>query len=174
MLTKDQICPYSREYQKYKNMDCRKLENFWECEGYIDFELESSGKHDDIIKFVIEELSKIDKTKKKSKKSFEKCPYKLNCYLIFEKPCNNRRLSNDCHISECEDCELNIHDYGKYCETVEYGKCESFEVISILKEGYESIGVHSTEDLKEHFGEENYEWLGGYIRCAFMEPEDII
>ncbi|GAH16725.1 unnamed protein product [marine sediment metagenome] len=90
---------------------------------------------------------------------FEKCPYNLNCYLIFEKPCNNRRLSNDCHIFECEDCELNIHDYGKYCETVEYEKCRSFEVISTLKDGYESIGVHSTKDLKEHFGEENYQLI---------------
>ena len=66
MLTEDQICPYSRECQKYKNMDCRKLENFWECEDYIDFELESSGTLDDIIKDIIEELSKVDKTKKKS------------------------------------------------------------------------------------------------------------
>ena len=83
-------------------------------------------------------------------------------------------LKHDIEPFDCEDCDLKFPDYGVYCDTNKYEKCESYDVISVLKESYESNGVHNTKDLKEHFGEENYEWLGAYIRCAFMEPEDII
>ncbi len=167
MLSEGQICLYIRECPKYRNRECYKLKRFRECGNYADFESVSLGIQDITIDYIIENLSKIDKIEKKSEKTFEKCPY--NCFLIFKIPCNNSRLNNECHIFECEDCHLNIPDYGMYCETVEYKKCRSYEPITTIKEGYESIGVHSTEDLKKHFGEENYEWLGGYIRCAFME-----
>ncbi len=167
MLSEGQICLYIKECPKYRNRDCNKLKRFWKCGDYVDFESESFGTHDKIIEYTIEKLYKVDEIEKKTEKTFEKCPY--NCSEWFENPCIITRLSNECHMFECEDCDLNIPDYGMYCETVEYKKCTSYVDITTLKEAYESIGVHSAEDLKERFGEENYERLGGYIRCAFME-----
>ncbi len=161
MFSEGQICLYRRKCPKYRNRDCGKLERFWKCGDYTDFESESSGKNDMIIKYIIEKLSKVDEIEE------EKCPY--NCFLIFEKPCIKSRLNNLCRLFECEDCDLNTPDYGIYCETVDYKKCTSYVDITTLKEAYVSMGVYNTEDLKEYFGEENYEWLGGYIRCAFME-----
>ena len=60
-----------------------------------------------------------------------------------------------------------------YCKTGEYKKCETYENLTVIKEAYESMGINSTKDLKEEYGEENFEWLGGFIRCAFLEPENI-
>ncbi len=167
MLSEGQICLYVKKCPQYRNRDCSKLERFWECGDYADFKSESSENPDKIINYIVEKLSKIDEFEKKSEKIFEKCPY--NCSLIFENPCIITRLSNECNMFECEDCHLYIPDYGMYCETVEYKKCKSYVDITTLKEAYESIGVHSADELKERFGEDNYKWLGGYIRCAFME-----
>ena len=174
MFSEDQICPYIKECRKYRDGDCRKVKRYKECGEYDDFKLEIYGTHEEIIKDTLENLSKVERSEKISKKKFEKCPYNLNCIFIFKIPCNNSRMHHECCDFDCEDCELNIPDLDVYCETDEYEKCESYEMISLLKEEYESMGVYSTKDLKEFFGEENYERLGGFIRCAFLEPEDIM
>jgi len=170
MNSEHNYCPLVTKCLMFKNGKCNKLKNFRNCGNYNEFEAEKSGvKLDDIANYVIDQLKKAKKIENESIDKSEKCPYRLNCYLVFKKACDN--FYDECD-GWCEDCEFNIPDYGVYCESVEYEKCESYEIISILKVDYEALGVHSTEDLKKFYGEEHYERLGGYIKCAFLKPED--
>ncbi len=77
-------------------------------------------------------MKSVKKSEKKNEIIFEKCPFILNCNYLVEKECKNRRL-NDGYIEpfDCEDCELNIPDYGVYCDTSKYEKCESYNIISV-------------------------------------------
>lgn len=174
MSFENNICPYIRDCNKFLKGSClifRKFQEFRECGNYKDSEEESSGVNlEDKANYIVEQLKKSDKTEKIIEKKSEKCPYRLNCYVIFEKGCDD--LYDECD-GMCDDCHLRNPDYGVYCDSVEHEKCEAYEIISILKEEYESMGIHSTKDLKDYYGEDFYERLGGFIRCAFLMPEDI-
>ena len=171
MSFENSICPYISKCLEYVNGGCSKLRKFRECGDYEDFEAESSGVNlNDVSRYVVEKMSKVDKSETKIDKIFEECPYKLNCHLIFKKECDKRRLNNECDII-CEECEFYLPEYGVYCETIEYNKCESYKVMSVLKDSYAEVGVYNTNDLKEFYGEELYEQLGAYIRCTFIELE---
>jgi len=176
MLSEYEICPYINKCRKYNDGICYKGEVYLKCGDYTDFNLEFNNKFDENINYILCNLSKHDinkeeikKTKgKKNIKKTEKCPFQYGCYHIFKTPCIDSQLNNECYTFECEDCELGGVDYGEHCKTIEYEKCESYEIISILKDEYRTIGIYNTADLKKYYGEDNYEILGEYIRCAFL------
>lgn len=173
MVNKNQKCPYRFECKKIKEKTCVKLERYRECGDFMDFELEKSGLLDVVVKNVIGNFAKTRRRDLNHEITLKQCQYKWKCEQVFIRPCNYCQMNNECHVFECEDCEFYLPDFDKYCDTADYKKCSSYEMISVLKEAYEADGIHNTQDLKNRFGLENYDWLGGFIRCAFLEPADI-
>jgi len=70
------ICPYISKCLKYVNGSCSKLRKFRECGDYEDFEAESSGVGlNDVSRYVVEKMSKVDKSETKIDKLINECPY---------------------------------------------------------------------------------------------------
>lgn len=130
MSFKDQICPYSKECCKYKNMDCNKLKNYTECGDYIDFIMESSGTFDDFINYLIEGVSMDENTKRKSKKMKGKCPYQLCCYATL---CVDEYLE---YLGNYDEAY-----YHESCDIVDYKNCEEFEFNRESEEWNEEFGI---------------------------------
>jgi len=176
MSYEDSKCPYRRRCKKFRDGQCFMETRYKECGNFIDMEIESLGEQrlDSMYRDILNKLdpSSQEPQVKKGPLIKKKCPFKMACYQVFVKSCKDREGNGICLPYECEDCEFRLEEYGELCDTPNYIHCNSYDCINTIREGLKSQGVYNTEDLKNFYGSENYDWLGGYIRAAFFDPKD--